>query len=79
MSLSIKAMKLSHRVTKSPSHRVTESPSHQVTESPSRRVTESPSRDVTYYTDENKHDVIGASFIVMELWSYGVVELGSTP
>ena len=54
-------MKLSHRVTKSPSH----------------RVTESPSRDVTYYTDENKHDVIGASFMVMELWSYGVVELWS--
>ncbi|MBR2052123.1 MAG: hypothetical protein IJ961_06600 [Bacteroidales bacterium] len=48
MSLSIKAMKLSHRVTKS------------------------PSRDVTYYTDENKHDVIGASFMVMELWSCGV-------
>ena len=30
-------------------------------ESPSHQVAESPSRDVTYYTDENKHDVIGAS------------------
>ncbi|MBQ4549307.1 MAG: manganese efflux pump [Bacteroidales bacterium] len=30
-------------------------------ESPSHQVTESPSRDVTHYTDENKHDVIGAS------------------
>ena len=30
-------------------------------ESSSHQVTESTSRDVTYYTDENKHDVIGAS------------------
>ena len=30
-------------------------------ESPSHQVTESPSRDVIHYTDENKHDVIGAS------------------
>ncbi len=30
-------------------------------ESSSHQVTKSPSRDVTYYTDENKHDVIGAS------------------
>jgi len=35
-------------------------------ESPSHRVTESPSRDVTHYTDENKHDVIGASEQVTE-------------
>ena len=40
-----------------------ESPSE---ESTSHQVTESPSRDVPYYTDENKHDVIGASEQVTE-------------
>ena len=41
----------------------------------SQRDNKTTSRDVTHYTDENKHDVIGASFLVVELWSYGVMGL----
>ena len=39
---------------------------NMIRESISKRDTETPSRDVTHYTDENKHDVIGASEQVTE-------------
>ena len=43
---------------------------NMIRESISQRDNETISRDVTYYTDENKHDVIGASHDILLMTYY---------